>query len=186
MSDQTGGREGADDPTGPFGARAPWARKDPSTDEARHSVLVGSMSVRVHDRIPVRRSTLVMVVAFLGFGVLLYLYPAQSTTTGPGTVVHTQNGDYFIPGATRVAPSTTTTTGPSTTTAPSTTTTTAGTQPIPPAPSTTTTARSGSTTSTPPSASTPTPSVGTTTTVAGPTGTSTSTTTGGQTTTTGP
>ncbi len=183
MSDQTGADEGAGDPTGPFGVRAPWARKDPSKgDEARHSALVGSMSVRVHDRIPLRRSTLVMVVAFLGFGVLFYLYPAQSTTTGPGTVVHTQNGDYFIPGATRVAPSTTTTS--------SATTTTAGTQPIPPAPSTTTTtARAGSATSTastPPSVSTSTTSVGastTTTTVAGPTGTSTSTT-GGQTTTT--
>ena len=175
MSDQTGADDGVDDPAGSSGIRAPWARRDPAKeDEVRHSALVGFMSVPVHRRFPVRRSTLIMVVAFIGFGTLLYLYPASSTSTG--AVVHTNNGTFFVPGATPVTPSTTSTT----TTRPATTTTTTR------APTTTTTTRAGSstTTSTQSPASTSTTSVGgsgTTTTSVGSAGPST--TIGGTTTT---
>jgi hypothetical protein len=80
-----------------------------------HSPLLGFMSVPVHRRLPIRRSTLLMAVAFVGFGTLLYFNPATSTPAGSGQVVHTPNGDYLVPGAIKLPPSTTTTV-PSTTT----------------------------------------------------------------------
>ena len=70
------------------------------------------MSVPVSRRFPIRRSTLVLVVAFLGLGTVLYFNPPQSDASGKGAVV----GGYFVPGA--VAVSTTTTTPPTTTTVP--------------------------------------------------------------------
>ena len=78
------------------GRRGPWGRRRAAgrsgDDEVRHSALVGFMSVPVHRRFPIRRSTLLMLVAFLGFGTLLYLYPPTGTTTGTGTVFHTSQG----------------------------------------------------------------------------------------------
>ena len=101
-------------------ARAPWERKDRDADDAvRHSALVGFMSVPVGRRFPLRRSTVVLVVAFAGLATLLYFNPPQSTSTGSGVVLHTPQGDVFVPNATPVSTTTTTTTAP-----PATTTTT--------------------------------------------------------------
>lgn len=184
MSDETGADDGADDTAGTPGSfgssgiRAPWAKRDPAKeDEDRHSALVGFMSVPVHRRFPVRRSTLIMAVAFIGLGTLLYLFPASSTSTG--VVVHTNNGTFFVPGATPVNPSTTTTT--TTTTRPHTTTTR-----VPTTTSTTRVNPSTTTTSTQSPVSTSTTSVGgsgTTTTTTSPGSTGTSTSLGGTTTT---
>jgi len=104
---------------------------DPDAD-LKHSKLVGYMSVPVHRLLPIRRSTLLMVVAFIGFGILLYLYPPQSAPvvyTGP-------NGEQYnltpVPvtttttSTTTTQPTTTSTTGPTATTRPVTTTTSAG------------------------------------------------------------
>jgi hypothetical protein len=120
----------------------------PPTEEKRRSALAGFMSVPVNPRFPIRRSTLLMVVAFLGFGTLLYFNPPASQ----GVVVNTNNGPVFIPGLT-------TTTSTSTTTTSTTTTTTITT----PAPSTTgsqatSTTRATSTTTTGPGAATTTSS----------------------------
>ena len=60
-----------------FTAPAPSAPADAS--EVKHSALVGFMSVPVHPRLPIRRSTLLMVLAFIGLGTLLYFNPPQST-----------------------------------------------------------------------------------------------------------
>ncbi len=109
----------------------------------RHSALVGFMSVPVHPRFPIRRSTLLLVLAFLGFATLLYFNPPASTST---VVLHTPSGDYEIPGATKLPASATTTTT-TTTTRPPTPTTTTTTTTYPSAsttyPSTTTTTRGG-------------------------------------------
>ena len=73
-----------DDPTVPEGVpggppteRLPGAPAQPEAPDEHvpHSALVGFMSVRVHRLLPIRRSTLLMVVAFLGFGTWCYLYP---------------------------------------------------------------------------------------------------------------
>ncbi|HEY5096499.1 MAG TPA: hypothetical protein VII46_00560, partial [Acidimicrobiales bacterium] len=108
-----------DHPTSASGVRTRWTRRSAGeNEEVQHSALVGFMSVPVHRRFPIRRSTLVLVVAFLGLGTLLYFNPPQADATGKGAVV----GGYFVPGA--VAVSTTTTPPPTTTTVPPTTTTT--------------------------------------------------------------
>ena len=146
-----------------------WRSADPE-ESTPHSALVGFMSVPVHRRFPVRRSTLLMAVAFLGFGTLCYLYPPGAG----GTVISTPNGTFFLPNGTSVS----TTTSTTTTRPPATTTTTR-----PPASSTTTASRSTTSTST----STSTPSTTTTTsisassttsTVKGQPGTTTTSTTG--------
>ncbi len=104
------------------GVRAPWGRKDPAkADEVRHSAMVGFMSVPVHPRFPIRRSTLFMLVAFAGLATLLYFNPPQGDVAGTSTVIHTPQGDFIVPGATKVSPTTTSTTAPP---APTTTTTT--------------------------------------------------------------
>jgi len=138
-----------DHPTSASGIRARWSRRSPDqNEEVQHSALVGFMSVPVHRRFPIRRSTLVLVVAFLGLGTLLYFNPPQSDVTGKGAVV----GGYFVPGA--VAVSTTTTTPPTTTTVPPTTTTTTSRGPAvttttgPVFPGTTATTARGATTTT--------------------------------------
>ncbi len=108
-------------------ARAPWERKDPNGDEVKHSALVGFMSVPMGRRFPIRRSTFVMAVAFIGLATLLYFNPPEAATnTGSGFVLHTSQGDVFVPNATAVSTTTTTTTPPAATTttaAPSPTTT---------------------------------------------------------------
>lgn len=110
----------------PKGFTAPAPSAPPDPPEQKQSPLVGFMSVPVNSRLPIRRSTLLMVVAFIGLGTLLYFNPPQSTATG--AVVHTPNGDFFVPGATKVDDSTTTTVPPTTTTTtrPVATTTTTG------------------------------------------------------------
>ncbi len=128
------------------------------------SALVGLMAEPLSPSIPVRRSTVLMVVAFAGFGVLAILYPPATKTV---TTITTNNPNVLpglLPGST-----TTTSTAPSATTTSST---------APPATTTPSTAPSASTTtSTAPSATTTTT---TTTRSAG----STTTTLGGTTTTT--
>ena len=71
----------------------------PSANQVAHSPLVGFMSVPVHRRLPIRRSTLLMAVAFVGFGTLLYFNPPDSTPAATGQVLHTPSGDFLIPGA---------------------------------------------------------------------------------------
>jgi hypothetical protein len=136
-----------DHSTSASGVRTRWTRRSAGeNEEVQHRALVGFMSVPVHRRFPIRRSTLVLVVAFLGLGTLLYFNPPQADATGKGAVV----GGYFVPGA--VAVSTTTTPPPTTTTTvPPTTTTrapavTATTGPV--FPGTTTTTSRGATTTT--------------------------------------
>jgi hypothetical protein len=135
-----------DHPTSASGVRSRWTRRSAGEhEEVQHSALVGFMSVPVHRRFPIRRSTLVLVVAFLGLGTLLYFNPPQADATGKGAVV----GGYFVPGA--VAVSTTTAPPPTTTTVPPTTTTTTTRAPAttgPVFPGTTTTTSRGATTTT--------------------------------------
>lgn len=121
----SGSDEGSEETLSTPRARAPWERKDGADDAVRHSALVGFMSVPMSRRFPLRRSTFVMAVAFVGLATLLYFYPPQSTSSG--VVLHTPQGDVFVPNATPVNTTTTTTTAP-----PATTTTT-----VVPAPTTT-------------------------------------------------
>ena len=79
----------------------------------RTNPLFGFMSVPVSRRFPIRRSTLLMAVAFVGFGALLYSYPPQSTSGG-AFIKGSDGQTYFVPGA--ISASTTTTTTTSTTT----------------------------------------------------------------------
>ncbi len=91
-----------------------------------HSALVGLMAEPLSRSVPVRRSTVLMLVAFLGFGTLTLLYPPAPK---PITTITTNNPNGIIPG---ILGTTTTTTHPvattTTTTAPpvATTTTTIG------------------------------------------------------------
>lgn len=161
MSDQGGDDAGetVGDESSSSRVRAPWSRKPPGEDPAEHSTLVGFMSVPVHRRFRLRRSTLLMAVAFVALGVVLYFNPTQSTST---VTVRGADGNYYqVPGAVLTAPTTTTTT---TTRPPATTTTTSTLRS-----STTTTIRSSTTTSLGSS----------TTTTLGGSGTSTTTTTSG-------
>ena len=66
-------------PPGYSAPGAPPSAPDPPGE--KHSALVGYMSVPVHRLLPIRRSTLLMVILFLGFGTLCYLYPPASTAT---------------------------------------------------------------------------------------------------------
>ena len=66
----------------PPGYSAPEpAPSPPDTADEKHSTLVGYMSVPVHRLLPIRRSTLLLGILFLGFGTLCYLYPPASTAT---------------------------------------------------------------------------------------------------------
>ena len=104
----------------------------------RHSALVGWMSVPVHQRLPIRRSTLLMIILFLGFGTLCYLYPPNSGAITCDLASGTCSG----PAVTFPVPSSATSTTTSTT-APATTTTT-----VRPTTSTTSGGHAGSSTST--------------------------------------
>jgi hypothetical protein len=124
--------------------------------------LAGFMSVPVHPKFPIRRSTLLMAVAFAGFAVLLSFYPPQSTTANSsGSLIQGPDGKtYFVPNAVPVSTTTTTTTTvPTATTRPPIATTTI------PLPTTTTTfPRSTTTTTTVPPTTTTTTTSGATTT----------------------
>ncbi len=134
---------------GPGAGDRDAARPASEPAEERHSALVGFMSVPVHPRFPIRRSTLLLVLAFLGFATLLYFNPPASTST---VVLHTPSGDYEIPGATKLpasaATTTTTTTRPPTPSTTTTTTTTTYPSATTTYPSTTTTTRGGPATTT--------------------------------------
>ncbi len=151
-------------PIQPGGASSPI---DPDAD-LKHSKLVGYMSVPVHRLLPIRRSTLLMIVAFIGFGILLHTYPPQNATaTNAGTFIKGADGqEYFVPSATKVS-------------IPTTTTTTSTTTPdrVPPTTTATTVPHSSTTTTYPHSQTTTTvaPSTTTTTTTAGSSGTTTTT-----------
>ena len=131
-----------------------------------HSALAGLMAEPVSRSVPVRRSTVLMVVAFLGFGTLMYLYPPTTKTF----TTYTTNNPNGLPTGLVPAPASTTTTVPPSTT---TTTTTA------PSASTTTTtsAVATTTTTTTPAASTSTTVGSTTTTTRVGTATTSTTTT---------
>ena len=132
-----------------------------------HSRLVGFMAEPLARTVPFRRSTVLMLVAFLGFGALTWIYPPTGPT--PSGATSTTSGG--VPGIFVPTPTTTTTRPPATTTTqpgPTTTTGTPGTT------STTTTTTTG-----PGSSTTTTSGVGraTTTTTTGGASTSTTTTT---------
>jgi hypothetical protein len=116
----------------------------PDDSGQKHSALVGFMSVPVHRRLPIRRSTLLMVVAFVGFGTLWYLYPpatsAAASGSGGGGRVCLAPG--LCRGSTNVTPAPTTTT--TTTTTPPTTTSTTTATPTTRAPSTSSTTTTSS------------------------------------------
>ena len=99
--------------------------------KAPRSALVGLMAAPLSRSVPVRRSTVLMLIGFLGFGTLMALYPPTSKPA-----IGTANGQTVIP----LVPATTTTT----TRPPATTTTTR--------PPTTTTSTTGSPTTTVPGA----------------------------------
>jgi hypothetical protein len=162
-------------PSQPGGASS--SPVDPDAD-LKHSKLVGYMSVPVHRLLPIRRSTLLMIVAFIGFGILLHTYPPQSASaTSAGTFIKGADGqEYFVPSATKVSIPTTTTTTPTTTpdrVPPTTTATT-----VPHSSTTTTSSHPQTTTTVAPTT--------TTTTTAGSSGTTTTTTLRGTSSTTVP
>jgi len=114
VSDDASGLDGA-----PDGADDWEASDEPTTDATPrveepvpHSRLVGLMAVPISRSVPIRRSTALMLVAFLGFGTLCYLYPPNpSATSGSGIPASGTGG---IPGV--FVPSPTTTTRPAGTT----------------------------------------------------------------------
>jgi hypothetical protein len=175
----------SDEPSAPDGAGGDadgWETSDEPTtgsmprveEPVPHSRLVGLMAVPISRSVPIRRSTALMLVAFLGFGILGYLYPPKtSTASGTGTSGSTGNG--VIPGVFIPATSTTTThpnavttttrpAGPTTTTSTSSSSTTTITRP----PTTTTSTRPvGSTTTSTGAGATNTTQPGSTTTTTG-------------------
>ena len=139
-------------PGGDAGAGPDAGGQEPDDSGQKHSALVGFMSVPVHKRLPIRRSTLLMVVAFVGFGTLWYLYPPASSAAasgggGKGSVCLAPG---LCRGSTNVtpAPPPTTTTTTTTTPPPPTTTATPTTTTIPTTASTPTSTAPGSSTST--------------------------------------
>ena len=158
MSDDPGHDAGAPDDGGWDATDAPTTGSTPRVQEpVPHSRLVGFMAEPMARWVPFRRSTVLMAVAFLGFGTLCYLYPPNAGSTSTGT---TSGGSVipgvFVPASTTTTtttrpPATTTTTRPvgststTTTTRPTTTTTT--TRPVGPT-TTTTTVPQGTTTTT--------------------------------------
>jgi hypothetical protein len=176
VSDEASGTDGAaGDADGWEATDEPTTGSTPRVEEpVPHSRLVGLMAVPISRSVPIRRSTALMLVAFLGFGTLGYLYPPKtSTTSGTGTSGSTGNG--VIPGVFVPATSTTTThpNAVTTTTRPAATTTT-----------TSTSTSSTTTTTRPPTTTTSTRPVGSTTTTTG-TGATNTTQPGSTTTTTG-
>ncbi len=130
----------------------------------------GFLSAPVHRRVPLRRSTVLMVAAFVGCVVLSALYP-PSTAILPGTTGST---------GINVIPVTTTTTTSTTTVPPTTTTTTVASRPAPTTTSPTsppTTSATGSESTGSSSTTTTSVRTGSTTTSVPPT--STTSTTGG-------
>ncbi|MGD0391178.1 MAG: hypothetical protein ABSC41_00895 [Acidimicrobiales bacterium] len=130
---------------------------NPDADGARdpvekHSALVGYMSVPVHRLVPIRRSTLLLIVLFLGFGTLCYLYPPNS-----GGITCTDSGTCSDAGGNVVGTLTTTTSTTSTTMPTTPTTTTVQ----PTTPTTSSTHAGSSTTTTSANQSTSTTSAGT-------------------------
>jgi hypothetical protein len=113
-------------PGGDAGAGPDAGGQEPDDAGQKHSALVGFMSVPVHPRLPIRRSTLLMVVAFVGFGTLWYLYPpansAAASGSGRGSVCLAPG---LCRGSTNVTPAPTPTTTTTTTTTPPPPTTTA-------------------------------------------------------------
>ncbi|HEV3132411.1 MAG TPA: hypothetical protein VGY51_10655 [Acidimicrobiales bacterium] len=166
-------------PGGGAGAGPDAGGPEPDDSGKRHSALVGFMSVPVHPRLPIRRSTLLMVVAFVGFGTLWYLYPPASSGAasggGRGSVCLAPG---LCRGSTTVTPAPTPTT--TTTSPPATTSTTTATPTTPaPSPSTTTTSSPSPTTtgtSQPGAGASGTGQTTTTTTLSGPPGASSTTT----------
>ena len=157
MSDDPGHDGGTPDDGGWDATDAPTTGSTPRVQEpVPHSRLVGFMAEPMARRVPFRRSTVLMAVAFLGFGTLCYLYPPNAGSTSTGT---TSGGSVipgvFVPASTTTTtarpPATTTTTRPvgstSTTTATRPTTTTTTTRPVGPT-TTTTTVPQGTTTTT--------------------------------------
>jgi hypothetical protein len=177
VSDEASGTDGgAGDADGWEGTDEPTTGSTPRVEEpVPHSRLVGLMAVPISRSVPIRRSTALMLVAFLGFGTLGYLYPPKtSTTSGTGTSGSTGNG--VIPGVFIPATSTTTThpNAVTTTTRPGAATTT-----------TSTSTSSTTTTTRPPTTTTSTRPVGSTTTTTTRIGATTTTQPGSTTTTTG-
>jgi hypothetical protein len=126
----------------------------PALPADEQSALVGLMSAPVSRSIGIRRSTMLLVVGFLGFGTLLLEYPPAPgpvvtvvPVSTPGTVTATTSTTLPPPTTTtttrpRAVTTTTRVGGGTTTTRPSTTTTTTAVG------STTTTTRVGATTTT--------------------------------------
>jgi len=172
VSDEASAPDDAGDADGWEGTDEPTTGSTPRVEgPVPHSRLVGLMAVPISRSVPIRRSTALMLVAFLGFGILGYLYPPEtSTPSGTGTSGSTGNGvipGVFIPASstTTTHPNAATTTtgpgGPTTTTSTSTSSTTTTTQPTttttstgPLGSTTTTTTRTGATTTTQPAATT--------------------------------
>jgi hypothetical protein len=104
QSDQSGQDDQTDQnvPTSSFG----FSFTQRGRERARRRGLRGFMGRPVTKALRVRRSTVLMVVAFLGFGALTLEYPPKSTTTPKDG-----SGTFVIPGVT--PSSTTTTTSPS-------------------------------------------------------------------------
>jgi hypothetical protein len=170
VSEDAPGHDGsAGDADGWDATSAPTTGSTPRIDEpVPHSRLVGLMAEPVSGSVPFRRSTVLMLVAFLGFGTLSYLYPPNGSSTSPSGSGGGVPG-YFVPS------STTSTTHPATTT----TTTHPGGTPTSTTSTATSTRPGGSTTTTTTSTTRP---VGTTTTTAP--GATTTTVPGAPTTTT--
>jgi hypothetical protein len=156
----------------PPGYSAPESEPSPpDTADEKHSALVGYMSVPVHRLLPIRRSTLLMIILFLGFGTLCYLYPPASTATvitckSDGTCTASTGTFSGVPATTTTTTTTTvppiTTTTITTTTSPPATTTTTPTRTT--SPTTSTTAASATTTTRASGTGAPTTTVPTTTT----------------------
>lgn len=156
MSDGTGSDDVSGHAEGWDAAAEPTSGSTPRIAEpVPHSRLIGLMAEPVSRSVPLRRSTVLMVVAFLGFGTLTYLYP-PNRPTNPTPAANGGVSGTFIPLTTTPTPHPTTTT---TTSRPggaeTTTTTTTTTRPTPtttttsaPVAPTTTTASGGSTTTT--------------------------------------
>jgi hypothetical protein len=172
---------GSDGPDGSSGHTDDWdVTAEPTSgstprvaDPVPRSRLVGLMAEPVSRAVPLRRSTVLMLVAFIGFGTLSYLFPPSGSTTGSPATSGGISGTFIplaTPPTTHPATTTTTTSRPGGAEATTTSTTTTTTRPI----STTTTSTSapvGSTTTTAPRGSTTTtttPPGPTTTTIAAP------------------
>jgi len=121
-----------------------WQPGPEADDEVTRSRLVGLMAVPISSAVPVRRSTVLMVVAFFGLGTLMAIYPPAAKTS----VSNPNSGGVPIITSTTTTTTTTTTTEPSTTTTTTRPRATTTTTRVGGGNSTTTTTVKGSTTST--------------------------------------